>query len=155
MNVYEGRSTVFDNVKKWSNECDIVIELWTDKLLIWCQKCCIWSWYDQIHWRLFWCQTVAFNLKAIKWETVNVQIAAFDCDEIKCTDEFFFMSKLLHLILKSLNALTKLSDCQIAAFDRETIKCTLTIVCCESSLIRRFSRWNVENCIWCWNRRMH
>ena len=38
------------------------------------------------------------------------------------------------------NALTKLSDCQIAALDRETIKCTLTIVCCESSLIRRFSR---------------
>ena len=23
-----------------------------DKLLIWCQKCCTWSWYDQMHWRL-------------------------------------------------------------------------------------------------------
>ena len=34
MNVYESRSTVPNDVKKWSNECDAAIELWADKLLI-------------------------------------------------------------------------------------------------------------------------
>ena len=34
MNVYESRSTVPDDVRKWSNECVAVIELWTGKLLI-------------------------------------------------------------------------------------------------------------------------
>ena len=34
MNVYGGRSTVPDDVRKWSNECDAATELWAGKLLI-------------------------------------------------------------------------------------------------------------------------
>ena len=44
------------------------------------------------------------------------------------------MSELLHLILKSSNALTKLSDCQIAAFNRKIIRCTLKVICDKSLL---------------------
>ena len=54
------------------------------------------------------------------------------------------MLKLLHSIAMRSNALTKLFDCQIIAFDRNIIKCTLTIVFCENSLIKCFSRWNVK-----------
>ena len=133
----------------------------TDKLLIWYQKCCIWSWYDQMHWRLFRCQTVALNFKAIRWKAVDAQIAAFDCDEIKCTDKFLLMSKLLHLMLKSSDALTKLFDCQIAAFDREIVKCTLTIVCCQNCIWCRCHQMHWRNCLMSgcctrsWNDQMH
>ena len=65
------------------------------------------------------------------------------------------MSELLHPIAMKLDALAMLSDCQAAASDRETARCTLAVVCCESPLIRRFSRWNVKDCTRCWDRRMH
>ena len=42
--------------------------------------------------------------------------------------------RLLHLMLKPSDALTKLSDCQAAAPDRETARCTLAVVCGESPL---------------------
>ena len=154
MNVYESRSTVLRWRKKksfkWMWCCyramdrqavDLMSEMLhlilisSDALarLSDCQNC-IWCRCHQMHWRLSRCQTVALNLKAIRWETVDAQIAAFDRDEIKCTDEFLLMSELLHLMLKSSNALTKLSDCQTAALDRETVRCTLATVCCESPL---------------------
>ena len=104
-------------------------------------------------------------------EKINVT-TAFDVDVIKCTGGCFvsktllhstsprsdnrqLMPELLHLIAIRLNGRWRLSDWQTAAPDRETTKCTLTVVCCENSLIRRFSRWNVKNCTRCWNRRMH
>ena len=109
MNVYEGRSTVPDDVRKWSNECDAAIELWgrqavdlmsevlhlmpmlSDALAIEC---------DVRH--------AALNLKAIRWEAVDAQIAAFDRDEVRCIGDCLIV-KLLHSIVKWSNARWRLS----------------------------------------------
>ena len=50
----------------------------------------------------------------------------------------------MHSAVKRSDAFAKLFNCQTASPDRETIRCTLAIVCCESLLIRRFSRWNAK-----------
>ena len=74
INVYEDWSTIFDDVKKWSNECDVrmlhLMPMSSNALTIvsmsdcctslqndqmknsWCSNCCIWSRWDQMHWRL-------------------------------------------------------------------------------------------------------
>ena len=169
MNVYEDRSTVLRWRKKIVQINVILLSSYeAGKLLIWwnCQSC-IWCQCHQIHWRLneisellhlmlkslnaltklSWCQYVAFGPIAIRWEAVDVQIAAFDCDEVRCTGEFFLISELLHLMPMSSDArwrlsvnvretasdfersdaLAKLFDCQTAALDRETIRCTLAV----------------------------
>ena len=136
-----------------------------DKLLIWCQKCCIWCCYHQMHWRLNvmldmlhpivkrsdarWrlsvaevVRTVAFDLIAIRWEAVDVRIAAFDRDEVRCTLTVVWLSEL-HLISMSSDALTIENDVSTAAFDAEIIKCTNKIV------------WLSDCCIRSWNDQMH
>ena len=120
----------------------------TDKLLIWCQKCCIWPWYDQMHWQLNvmsnmlhstskrsdkkqlmlkLLHSIAMKLDA-RWRLFEKIVrTAFDVDVIKCIDDCFDVRKTASDFKQS-NALTKLSDYQTAAFDVDVIKCTLTIV---------------------------
>ena len=98
----------------------------------WCQKCCTWCCYHQMHWPLnvmseLLHPTVKRSDAYWRLSVDEVVRAASDADVIICIDGCL-LSKLLHSMLKSSNALTKLFDYQTAAFNRETIRCTLTIV---------------------------
>ena len=75
MNVYESRSTVLR---------------WRKKMIkwMWCQTCCIQPWNGQMHADdCFDVRTVAPGFIAIRWQTIDVRIATFNRDEIKCTDD--------------------------------------------------------------------
>ena len=86
------------------------------------------------------------------------KMTAFDAEIIKCIDDVIWcslsdyetnkllMSKMmLHLMLMSSNALTKLFDVRGVAFDRNIIKCIDKFV---ENVVR-------GGCIRCWNHQMH
>ena len=145
MNVYEGRSTVPGDVRKWSNECGAATRLWGRQAVdfdardaapdadtirctggwMWCQACCTRPWNGRMH--------AGGCLD-------EVARAASDADAIRCTggcldarllhptpkrsDERQLMPKLLHPIAMKLDALANFSWCQ-------------------------------DCCTWCWNHQMH
>ena len=93
-------------------------------------------------------RTVAFNFIAIKWKTVDDQIAAFDRDKIKCTDDVVWCQKnctwsqcsQMHwrncLIVRLLHLILMLSNARWRLFNRRELNdvdCTLK---CQ------------KNCIW-------
>ena len=86
------------------------------------------------------------------------EMTAFDADVIKCIDDFvcwcllsndntneLLISKMLHSMSISLNALTKLFNVKNIALKRDTIKCADKIVWCYVK----------SDCIRCWNHQMH
>ena len=113
MNVYESRSTVPNDVKKWLNECDAAIELRNRQTV------------DLM--------SEVLHLTVIRSNALTVEndisTAAPDAEIIRCTDSCFDVSTLLHLMPMPSDALTIECDVRHAAPGRETVRCTLTIVC--------------------------
>ena len=71
MNVYESRSTVFDDVGKWSNECDVrmlhLMSMSSDALaVVWLPDGCIWCWFHQMFWRLSDCPLSSWDRRAVE-----------------------------------------------------------------------------------------
>ena len=158
MNVYENWSTVPDDVKKWSNECDAAIELWAGKLLMsemlhsivkrsdaltrlfWCQNCCTRSWNNQMRWRLSDCQNCIWcRCHQMHWQLFRCQAALHPTSSR--SNKKLLMFKLLHLIAMKLNALTIvwLSELHLMSMSSDA----LAVV------------WLSDCCIWSWNNRMH
>ena len=134
-----------------------------DKLLIWCQKCCIWPWYNQMHWRLNvmsdmlhsiskrlnerqlmskLLNSIAIKLNA-RWRLFEEIVrTASDVDVIKCTDDCFDVKETAS-DLKQSNALTKLLIISDDCTQCWCIRCTDKVV------------WLSDCCIWPWNNQMH
>ena len=129
----------------------------------WCQKCCIWSWYDQMYWRLNvmsdmlhstskrsdekqlmfkLLHSIAMKLNA-DWRLFEKIVeTASDVDVIKCIDDCFDVRETASDFERS-NALTRLSVMSDDCIRCWCIRCTGEVV------------WLLNCCIWPWNNQMH
>ena len=156
MNIYENRSTISDDVRKWSNEYDAAIRLW-NRQAVDVKNVCIWCRYHQMHWRL---NVMSELLHSIVKQS-NARWRLSWCQNCCCI-RFYrdqinddWCSNWLHSIAMKLNARWRLfekivraaSDVDVirctdgcfnirtVASNRETIKCTLTIVLISELLL--------------------
>ena len=146
MSVYGGRSTVSDDVKKWSNECDAAIKLWAGKLLILMS--------EMLH-----LMPMPSDALAIE---CDVRTAAPDRETIRCTltvvcwwncqSCIWCRCHQMHWRLSvskrcvasnSIAIRWKTVDARIPAPDRDEIRCIGGVV------------WLSDCCIRSWNDQMH
>ena len=175
MNVFEDRSTISDDVKKWSNECVAATELWADKLLILMSEmlhsivkqsdALTIVWLSKLHLMLM--SSDALTIVSMS-ETLHSALSR--------SNEKLLMPELLHSIAMRLDALTIvwLSKLHLMPMSSDALAVVWLSGCCTRSWndqmhadgcllrklvaanwLQRHSRWNVEVCIRCWNRQMH
>ena len=165
---FDARNAAFDRETiKCFDDClivraafDVDVIKCTD-VWMWCQNCCIWSWNGQMHADgcllmklsglhlmpmssdaltiVSMSDCVAFGPTAIRWQTIDAQIAAFNRDEVKCTDDCLIV-RLLHLTVKQSNARWRLFDCLLLNWKADKL---LTDDASKASKMKSMC------CIWC------
>ena len=147
MNVYEDRSTVLDDVEKWSNECDAAIELWAGKLLILMSEMLHLTVIRSDALTVLFVKLPKLHLMSMSSDALAVDSMSDDCIRfraIKCTGEIVCWCQMTAFDLERSDALAKLSDCQTIAFDANFIKCFGDCLIARYQAEKQAGYWLIE-----------